>query len=96
MFTEVITARKEVEEALRESEEKYRLLVENATDAIFIAQDEVLKFANPKTEEMTGYSAEELAEIPFLDLIHPEDRDMVLQRHLKKTKRRRASQSLFF
>ena len=81
-----IMEQKLAEESLRESEEKYRLLIENATDAIFIAQDEVLKFANPKTEEMTGYSAEELAEIPFLDLIHPEDRDMVLQRHLKRLK----------
>ncbi|MCJ7683679.1 MAG: PAS domain S-box protein, partial [Desulfobacteraceae bacterium] len=81
-----ITDRKVAEEALRESEEKYRLLVENATDAIFIAQDEVLKFANPKSEEMTGYSAEELAKIPFVDLIHPEDRDIVLERHLKRLK----------
>ena len=81
-----ITARARAEEALRESDEKYRLLIENATDAIYIAQDEVLKFANPKAEEMIGYSAEELAEIPFLNLIHPEDRDMVLERHLKRLK----------
>jgi len=68
------------EKALRGSEEKYRLLVENATDAIFIAQDEVVKFANPKSEELTGYSAEELAKTPLADLIHPEDRDMVIER----------------
>ncbi|MCJ7682905.1 MAG: PAS domain S-box protein, partial [Desulfobacteraceae bacterium] len=74
------------EETLRESEEKYRLLIENATDAIFIAQDEVLKFANPKAEDMTGYSAEELAKIPFVDLIHPEDKDIVLERHVKRLK----------
>ncbi|MBW2610597.1 MAG: PAS domain S-box protein, partial [Deltaproteobacteria bacterium] len=81
-----ITQRNQAYKALRESEEKYRLLVENATDAIFIAQDEVSKFANPKTEEMTGYSAEELAKISFVDLIHPEDRDMVFERHLKRLK----------
>ena len=68
------------EKALRGSEEKYRLLVENATDAIFIAQDEVVKFANPKSEELTGYSAEELAKTPLANLIHPEDRDMVIER----------------
>jgi len=81
-----ISERREAEEALRKSEEKYRLLIENATDAIFIAQDEVLKFANPKAEEMIGYSAEELAKISFVDIIHPEDRDMVLGRHMKRLK----------
>ncbi|MBW2607949.1 MAG: PAS domain S-box protein, partial [Deltaproteobacteria bacterium] len=80
------TERKQAEETLKESEEKYRLLYENATDAIFIAQDEASKFVNPKAEEMTGYSAEELAKIPFVDIIHPEDRDMVLERHLKRLK----------
>ena len=81
-----ITDQKLVEETLRESEEKYRLLIETATDAIFIAQDEVLKFANPKAEEMTGYSAEELAEIPFVDLIYPADRSVVIERHVKRLK----------
>ncbi|MCJ7809042.1 MAG: PAS domain S-box protein, partial [Desulfobulbaceae bacterium] len=81
-----IDERKRAEDSLRESEEKYRLVIENATDAIFIAQDEILKFANPKAEKMTGYSAQELAKIPFADIIHPEDRYMVLERHLKRLK----------
>ena len=81
-----ITERKRAEETLRESEEKYRLLVGNATDAIFVAQDEVIKFPNPRTEELVGYSAEELATIRFTDLIHPDDRDMVLDRHRRKLK----------
>jgi two-component system, cell cycle sensor histidine kinase and response regulator CckA len=81
-----ISEMKNYEKALIESEEKYRLLVENDTDAIFIAQDEMLKFANTKAEKMTGYSAEELTEIPFVEILHPEDRNLVLERHQKRLK----------
>ena len=79
-----ITEKKKFEEALKESEEKYRLLVEHANDAIFIAQDERLRFVNPKAEKITGYAAEELAQMPFVDIIHPEDRNIVLERHKKR------------
>ncbi|MFA6149208.1 MAG: MASE3 domain-containing protein [bacterium] len=81
MFTD-ITERKRVQEALRESEQKYRLLVANADEGIYIAQDGVVKFPNPKVLEVTGYSAEELAGVPFIDLIHPEDRGTVLERYI--------------
>lgn len=79
-----ITKQKGVEEALRESEEKYRLLVENANDAIFIAQDGVLKFPNPKCLKVTGYTAEELSRKPFVELVHPEDRDTVLASYQRR------------
>ncbi|KKL69920.1 hypothetical protein LCGC14_2110090, partial [marine sediment metagenome] len=79
-----VSYHKLMENALRESEEKYRLLIENANDSIFIAQDESIKFPNPKGVEMTGYSAEELAKMPFINLIHPDDRDMVLDRHKRR------------
>jgi len=72
-----IGERNRAEDAFRKSEEKYRILVENASDAIFIIQDETIKFPNPKANAMMGYSSEELAGIPFIDLIHPDDRDMV-------------------
>jgi len=79
-----ITLLKQAEEALRNSEERYRLLVENANEAIFIIQDGIVKFPNFKTEEMTGYSARELSEIPFKNIIHPDDREMVLERRRKR------------
>ena len=79
-----ITERKRAEEALKESEEKYRLLIENAAEAIFVAQDGMLKFANRKTTEMIGYSKEELTSKPFPEFIHPDDRMLVLDRHLKR------------
>lgn len=71
-------------EKLPSLEGKYRLLVENANDATFIAQDGVVKFANTKTEDMLGYSSEELATTPLNNFIHPDDRDMVLDRYIRR------------
>jgi PAS domain S-box-containing protein len=79
-----IGERKQVANALRESEEKYRLLVETANEAIFIAQDGVIKFPNPKTFAMTGYSESEVVAMPFVNLIHPDDREMVAERHRQR------------
>jgi len=76
-----ITEHKRAEEALRESEEKYRQLVENATEAIMVAQDGMIKFANTKAVEMTGYSIEELCSMPPAELIHPDDREMAIGFH---------------
>ncbi|MBN1103326.1 MAG: PAS domain S-box protein [Deltaproteobacteria bacterium] len=75
---------KRAEEALRESEEKYRILVENAGEAIFVAQEGMLKFVNKKTEEMIGYSKEELTSRPFTEFIHPDDRALVMERHIQR------------
>jgi len=73
--------RKRATGMVRENGKRYQLVVKNANDAIFIAQDGFIKFPNPKTEEMLGYSSGELSEIPFTDLVHPEDRDMVVERY---------------
>lgn len=74
-----IAERKRAEDALRESEEKYRLVVENANEAIFITQDGVIKFPNPKTLSLTGFTTDELAETDLSELIHAEDRMAVAE-----------------
>ncbi|MGA7146196.1 MAG: ATP-binding protein [Desulfobacterales bacterium] len=81
---EEVEDRKRAEKALGASEEKYRLLFENANDAIFIAQDGFIKFPNPQALKMTRYTEEGLSKIPFVNLIHPQDRDFVLERHKKR------------
>lgn len=68
-----ISERKEVEEALRVSEEKYRTLVETASDCICIVQDERLKYANPKLVQLLGYIYNDIKELPFPQFIHPDE-----------------------
>jgi len=67
-----ITERKQTEGALRESEERYRTLVESAAEGILIANSETrkLQYANPAFCTMLGYSQEELTKMSVSD-IHP-------------------------
>lgn len=81
---EDITERRRAEAAIHESELKYRLLVETASEAIFVAQDGVLKFANPTTARILGRTPEEIASRPFPEFIHPDDRAMVVERHSRR------------
>ncbi|MGA9047405.1 MAG: PAS domain S-box protein [Dehalococcoidia bacterium] len=85
-FVRDITERKRAETALQNSEEKYRNLFDNAIEAIFVAQDGKIVFLNPRTSGISGYTREELTARPFIDFIHPEDRELVMDRHLRRLK----------
>jgi PAS domain S-box-containing protein len=74
------------EDALRQSEVRYRELFENASEAIFVVQNGKLVFINPAITIMTGYSGEELMSRPFIEFIHSEDREMVYDRHVRRMK----------
>lgn len=62
---ENITERRQAEEALRKSEEQYRLIVENANDGIEITQNNHIIFSNSRFAEMLGYTQNEILQIPF-------------------------------
>jgi PAS domain S-box-containing protein len=81
-----ITDRKRAEEALTASEEKYRLLVEKAREAIFVVQDTVFRFINPSCEEILGLTADQLLGNSFAAFVHPEDREAVVERHYRRLK----------
>lgn len=68
---------------LRESQIKYKEIIENSNDMILVAQDGKLKFTNLNTLKLTGYTEEEILNMPFIELIHPEDRAMVVERHMR-------------
>jgi PAS domain S-box-containing protein len=72
--------RKEALEALRESEEKYRLITDNSNDWIYLINPEgEFQYVSPSSERITGYSCGEFINSPqlFLNLIHPEDKERV-------------------
>ena len=79
-----ITDRKRVEDELRRSEEKYRVLIDNANEAILIIQDGLLKFANPASLIFSGYSKEALLFKPFTEFVYPEDREMMKEYYIKR------------
>jgi len=72
-----VAERKRTEETLRESEEKYRLVVDTVSEAILVAQDWKIVFANPSASKILGYRHEQLLGMTFNDLIHRDDRWLV-------------------
>jgi PAS domain S-box-containing protein len=80
-----INERRRAEEALRESEKKYRLLIETANESIVVVQDGLLKFVNSASIGlMGGYSEQELMDRPFSEFIHPDDRSMVVENYRRR------------
>jgi len=61
-----------------------RLMLENANDAIYINQDQYLQYVNAKTIEITGYTEEELLTRPGMEFIHPDDRDVIYDRYVRR------------
>jgi PAS domain S-box-containing protein len=63
---------------LKDSETKYRFLVDRVQEAVLLVQDDTVKSVNPAATIIGGYSAGELGSVPFSGFIDPRDRDRVL------------------
>ena len=64
-------------EALFESEERYRTVVENSHEGVYIYSGDEFLFANDRIAELTGYEMEELVDVEIWTLLHPDDRERV-------------------
>jgi PAS domain S-box-containing protein len=73
--TRDVTARRQAEEALRESEERYRALIENGHDIIVILDPEtgIIRYQSPSMERILGYAPGDLANRSVFELVHPDD-----------------------
>jgi PAS domain S-box-containing protein len=81
-----ITGRKNAEEKVRESETKYKEVIENANEAIVVVQDEKIEYANPRAVDVIQATPEEIASHPFVNFIHPDDRELVFDRYQRRLK----------
>jgi len=79
-----ITEQRHIQEAQRKSEEKYRLLIQNSLDAIFVIQDARFQLVNPVVKTLTGYSTRELIGMGIVDLIYEEDREEAVDRYVRR------------
>ena len=77
-FLENITDRVETEKALRESEEKFRVLAETAPVAIVVYQDDTFVYVNPAAVRLFGYSEAELLGMKFWTWVHPDYRTTIM------------------
>jgi len=76
-----VTSQRRTEEALRDSEQRYRNLVQHARDVIYThSRDGVFTSLNPAFEAVTGWSCREWLGKAFAPLIHPDDLPLALER----------------
>jgi len=69
---------------LKENEEKHVSLIKNIQDGIFVIQDEKIRFANESFCKITGYTIDEVYDLDFREIIHPEDKDRISSNYQKR------------
>jgi PAS domain S-box-containing protein len=83
-FVRDISRRKAAAKALAESEAKYRTVVENANEGILVTAGGRILYSNPKGVELTGVDMQTALSRPFIEFIHPDDRELVMNNHVRR------------
>lgn len=68
-------------QALLESEMRYRSVSENAAEGIVVAENGIIRYANPQAIRMIQVTSGEIIDQPFGPFVHPQDRSLVFERH---------------
>ncbi len=85
-FVRDISRRKAAAKALADSEAKYRKVVENVNEGILVTAGGRILYANPRALALTGLDEPTAMSRPFIEFIHPDDRERVLGNHLRRLK----------
>jgi PAS domain S-box-containing protein len=72
-----ITELKANEAALKESEQRFRMMAENIQDGLIIVENGYFIFANHRVADITGYSNDDLSHMKSADLVSPEDHEKI-------------------
>ncbi|MCB1189519.1 MAG: PAS domain S-box protein [Leptospiraceae bacterium] len=84
-----ITSQKKAENALLESEKKYRLLAENSSDTVALYEENRIKYVSPSFKKIFGFEEDEIINIDFAGIVsklHPDDR-LRIQNHILESRK---------
>lgn len=79
-----ITDRKKAEKKLKDSEEKYKTVLNNVMEGIFVLQGDYVVYANPAVQKITGYTMENIRNMKFSVAVYEEDRKKVLENYKRR------------
>ncbi len=83
-FVNDITEQNKIQQSLKESEEKYRVLVESSNDSIFIVQNGLIQFVNEKLIEISEYQKDQILGKSFLDFVSPHEKEKVRKNYINR------------
>ncbi|MGE5254347.1 MAG: PAS domain-containing protein, partial [Planctomycetaceae bacterium] len=84
ILRKTVSRRKRNQEAGKTLGEVYRMIVENAAQGIIVLQDGKLQYANARARDFFGKPIEGLTPEALVGMVHPDDRSMVLGRHVQR------------
>ncbi len=90
-----VTEIKKLKERIKESEQSFRALAENAIAGVLVYQDDYYVYANPVVEKLTGYTREEIMTRPFWEFAHPSIRETVKERGRRRQRGEKVEPTIY-